>query len=157
MQRPISWALALVLASCSGGTPSPDGPSPQVSSRNALAGSDLRATGASSVYDALKQLRPTWLTPQRSLSREGALAGGASSSGRNEADPRQATSGSAGASSGVALAVVLDGIRVGGVTYLQGLSVEGVQVIRLIEGTEAARRWGPQAGAGVIEVVRGGS
>lgn len=49
--------------------------------------------------------------------------------------------------------VYLDGIRLGGVSSLQGIATQTIQYIRYFSGIEASTRWGLDHGRGVIFVV----
>lgn len=81
----------------------------------------------SSAYDVVRALRGTWLNPR----------------------------GAASIRTRVEVQVYLDGVHLGGVDMLKGLSTPTVQYIRYINGTDATTRWGIGHGRGVIYVGTG--
>ena len=81
----------------------------------------------SSAYDVVRALRSNWLNAR----------GIASLRYRTEVQ------------------VYLDGVHLGGVDMLQGISTPAVQYIRYINGTDATTRWGIGHGRGVIFVGTG--
>ncbi|MHB0962648.1 MAG: hypothetical protein ACYC5V_05510 [Gemmatimonadaceae bacterium] len=81
----------------------------------------------SSAYDVVRALRSNWLS----------------------------TRGSASLRSKVEVQVYLDGVHLGGVQALQGLSTPSIQYIRYINGTDATTRWRIGHGRGVIFVGTG--
>lgn len=81
----------------------------------------------SSAYDVVRALRSNWL------------------SSRGDASIRLRTE----------VQVYLDGVHLGGVEMLQGISTPAIQYIRYFNGTDATTRWGIGHGRGVIYVGTG--
>lgn len=80
-----------------------------------------------SAYDVVRALRGTWLNPR----------------------------GAASIRSRVEVQVYLDGVHLGGVDMLKGISTPTVQYMRYVNGTDATTRWGIGHGRGVIYVGTG--
>ncbi len=81
----------------------------------------------SSAYDVVRALRSNWLST------------------RGIASLRLKTE----------VQVYLDGVHLGGVQALQGISTPAIQYIRYFNGTDATTRWGIGHGRGVIYVGTG--
>jgi hypothetical protein len=97
------------------------------------------ATGASTAYDVVRQLRSSWLVERGIRGTGGATAPGAEVSSPSD--------GPAG------VVVYRDGTRVGGFSELQNIPVESIQEIRWMDGRDATQRFGTGHGAGAIEVI----
>ncbi len=125
-----SLALAVIVLGCGSGggaDTATDGPTPQRSGRNRLTQAEMLETTATTVYEAVQQLRPTWFTPRGT-------------------DP----------SSGDPLipVVYVDGVRAGDLEFLRQLRIEEVERLRYINARDATTRWGTGVPGGVIEVSR---
>lgn len=81
----------------------------------------------SSAYDVVRALRGTWLNPR----------------------------GAASIRSRVEVQVYLDGVHLGGVDMLKGISTPTIQYMQYINGTDATTRWGIGHGRGVIFIGTG--
>lgn len=97
--------------------------------RSVITREQLLSRQFSSAYDAVHAIRGNWLIAhgKESLTRA------------------------------VEIQVYLDGVRMGGLSTLQGMSTETVQYIRFYSGIEATTRWGLDHGRGAIFVVSQGS
>jgi hypothetical protein len=81
----------------------------------------------SSAYDVVRALRGTWLNPR----------------------------GAASIRTRVEVQVYLDGVHLGGVDMLKGISTPTIQYIRYFNSTDATTRWGIGHGRGVIYIGTG--
>ena len=116
------WALAII--ACTGCSSSGNSGSTS-SPRGALTQEAMLQTGHPSVFDAVQQLRPQWMTVR-----------GAGRTGR----PAE-------------ILVFVDGSMFGPINSLRQLQVNSVSTVNFLSATEAATRWGTLAGdGGVIEV-----
>jgi hypothetical protein len=132
---------ALSLAACASGS-SAGGDTAAAPRRNSTvitAQEIAAATGASTAYDVVRQLRPAWLVERGIRGTGGAAAPGALTS--------TATEGPAG------VVVYRDGTRLGGFSELQNIPAETVGEIRWLDGRDATQRFGTGHGAGAIEIT----
>jgi hypothetical protein len=115
--------LVMVAASCAtgtGGTTARSGP------RNELTQAQMIATNTSTVYDAIRRLRPGWLRVRGSTSTRPGAGG---------------------------ILVYMDGVRAGPVDRLQQMNVTSVTMARYVSPNDATTRWGTGHSAGVIEII----
>ena len=61
--KPLAVAATLAAVACGAASSTPDSPAPQ-SSRDQITAAEILATNTSSVFDAIRRLRPTWLRPR---------------------------------------------------------------------------------------------
>lgn len=115
--------LALLLAVGCAGRPG-QGPSTERQRRDVLTQTQILATRASNLYDAVVALRSNWLLPRGIDSFQ---------------------------SPGSVL-VYFDDTRLGGVETLQTISPSSIGYIQYFDGTDASGRWGLDHGHGVIYV-----
>ena len=119
--------LVLLLATASAGCATGTAEERQaMSSLNVLSGDQLRETGGTTLWDALRQLRPQWLRPRASAS----LISGA----------------------GDEPIVYLHGIEHGGLETLQRMNIDQVRRVEFVDGRDATTRFGTGHGSGVILV-----
>jgi hypothetical protein len=124
---PMLVGLMLAVASC--GTP-PRGASPR-GSRDVITRAQMVEVNASTVYDAVQKLNPTWLTSRGPVSV-------------TNMSPTVAT-------------VYMSGNEVGDIEFLRSLRPDDVDEVRYYEAGEASARFGMGHPRGVIEVIpRGG-
>jgi hypothetical protein len=97
------------------------------SRRNRITGEEMAESNASTVYQALSLLRPSWLSGRGPVSMT---------------DPTEARPN-----------VYMNGNRVGDLDYLRNINVIDVREIRFWEPGEAGARFGMGNPRGVIEVV----
>ena len=118
--------VVLVAAACGMNTA---GATPR-GSTNTITRDQMMQVGASSVYDAVQKLQPSWLTSR---------------------GPTSMTDSSPSVAS-----VFMNGNQVGDVEYLRGLRLEDVEAVRYYEAGEAGARFGMGHQRGVIEVIPNG-
>lgn len=123
----LSGLLALSIAGGCAGGSQSSGGTPD--DRSLLTREQIVGRQFSTAYDAVRSLRGNWL-----------IARGKESLNRN-----------------VEIQVYVDGVRMGNIVALQGVSAEIVQYIRFFSGIEATTRWGLDHGRGAIFVVTQGS
>jgi ABC-type phosphate transport system substrate-binding protein len=125
-------ALALLTA-CGGGAgtaATAEATTPQRRDANVISEEELRAVTSSSVYDAIRRLRPAWrLQPLPTTALLGQSEG--------------------------QLMVYVDGARFGNAESLRQMQPSGVLSIRFYSPSEAEARFGPGHLKGAIEVVTG--
>lgn len=93
---------------------------------NVLTGDQLRATDATTVWDALRRLRPQWLRPRATSSLVEPLS----------EEP----------------IVYVQGIRHGPLRSLQQMNIDRVRRVEFIDRRDATTRFGTGHGGGVIMV-----
>lgn len=96
-------------------------------SANTITAEELAGTGVTTVYDAIQQLRPQWLTSVRMRS-----------SGTSDE-----------------LQVYLDTNRYGTLESLRRMAIGGIQAVRFLSAAEATNRFGTGNSAGAIVVSMG--
>jgi hypothetical protein len=124
----LHWLAAgtLLLAACGGGTRARrDGPAPR--DPNLITADEISRISVMNAYDAVKRLRPQFLTPHGAVSLT---------------DPRANIP-----------VVYLDGMRYGDASALAGIDAAGIAAIRYISGPEAQQRFGTNNLAGAILVT----
>jgi outer membrane cobalamin receptor len=99
-------------------------------SRNVLTAEDFQNRPERNLYDLLARVRPNWLRPQG-----GNLVSGTSP-----------------------VVVYVNNVRFGGVQALRDITLDEVERVRFVDGTDAATRYGLNTDGGVLEVTtrRGG-
>jgi len=99
-------------------------------SRNVLTAEDFENRAEHNLYDLLARIRPNWLRPQGAN-----LVSGTSP-----------------------VVVYVNNVRFGGVDALRDMTLDEVERVRFIDGTDAATRYGLNTDGGVLEVTtkRGG-
>jgi hypothetical protein len=121
--------LALVTA-CGGGAgtgAAADPATPKRRDPSVISEEELRSASISSVYDAIRRLRPSWrLQPQPTVIL-----------GQNESE----------------FFVYVDGTRFGNVASLRQMQPSGILSIRYFSPSEAEARFGPGHLRGAIEIV----
>jgi outer membrane receptor for ferrienterochelin and colicin len=99
--------------------------SPSRQSRNVLTAEDFQDQAERNLYDLLARRRPHWLRPQGVN-----LATGTSP-----------------------VVVYVNNVRFGGVEALVDITLDQVERVRFVDGTDAATRYGMNTDGGVIEVT----
>ena len=94
------------------------------SPQDVLMAEDLAKSGENNLLYALERLRPNWIRPRGAVSFRGA-------------NP---------------VIVYVDGLRMGGVDYLEIVMINQVESVRFVDAADAATRWGLNVVGGVIEV-----
>lgn len=122
-QTAVLLAGALLVGAC--GTPRAGGVSPGPS--NTITREQMIDVGASTVYDAVQKLQPSWLTSR---------------------GPRSLTDNTPSVAS-----VYVGGSNVGDIEYLRNLRPDAVAYVRYWDVREASARFGMGHPRGVIEVV----
>lgn len=118
------FAVVLLISSCASSTQS-DSSRPGTS-RNMISGEELaELPGQSSCLDAVRRLRSNWLR----------------------------TRGMAGLGSTQVVLAYVDGVRAGGVDFLESRPLDGIVEIRYYNGRDATTKWGTGVGGGVIELI----
>jgi len=112
--------ITMTTAACAAGT---RGSTPGIS-RRTLLGDEIRASSASTAYDAVAALRPEWLTR------------------RGRPSIRSAEE----------LVVYVDGMRQGGVTSLRSIRATDIFQMEYLDGPSATVQFGTGHGGGVILV-----
>jgi hypothetical protein len=105
-------------------TPASQAGSPSAG-QDVLTAEDLAEAGENNLLYALERLRPNWIRPR------GAVA----LSGSNP------------------VVVYVDGLRMGGVSYLEVIAINQVESVTFVDAADAATRWGLNVVGGVIEVT----
>lgn len=95
--------------------------------RDRLTREEMAGTNNQTVYEAVEELRPEWLTARGSVSAT---------------DPTPARAN-----------VYMNGTRMGGVDYLRGVAILDVEYVRFWEAGEAGVRFGMGNPRGVIEII----
>lgn len=103
-----------------------DAPNERSSRRDVLTSEQLVETQRMNVYEAVRQLRPRWLTTR----------GGARAQGQ------------------LTVSVYIGRQRMGGVDFLETLDPQDVGQIRFYTGSEATTIFGTNAAGGVLEITR---
>ncbi len=118
------FALAVATSGCassgSGGGPASTGGNPNVISR-----AQLDQLTTSDLYDAIRRLRPNWLTARGSTTLIGEQA---------------------------QVAVYMNGSRLGGPGVLRGIDIDGVTSVEYLSPSDATNRYGTDHMAGVIVI-----
>lgn len=96
-------------------------------SRNALTQAEMLETTATTIMEAVRQLKPMWLVPR-----------GTAPSGQQQIRP----------------VIYIDGVRAGELELLDQIRIEEVERLRYLSGRDATTRWGTGVAGGVIEVFR---
>jgi len=123
-------AIAVVAACASGGT-SGSSAKPRYS-QNVITTAELATVDAADAYQAVRQLRPQFLTNSRGPTQMGTRAG----------------------STDAGIQVYLDDQRLGDVTSLAQIPKNDVKEIRFLSASEASSRFGTGNTSGAIVVVR---
>lgn len=118
-------ALSLALCLAAGCATGTRGPSGTSTRRDLLTREQMLERHFTTTYDAVQALRGNWLNARGTDSFT---------------NPSE-------------VLVYLDGMRLGGITTLQGIGTQTVQYLRHFNGIDAAARWGLDHGSGVIFVV----
>ena len=96
--------------------------------RNVLTAEEIATRpGISNAYDAVRELRPAWLTSRGVTSTENPGAGG--------------------------IQVYVDGVQMGGLSELQSIGVDRIQELRFLSAEDATMRYGTGNTSGAIEVT----
>lgn len=120
----IAVMVAIIVGACSTGPRRGNGSS--TSSRDVLTHEQIMETQARTALDAVRSLRPSWLTPR--------------GSGTSMQPPP--------------IMVFIDNVRSGAsINRLEAIDVQSVQEIRWINARDATTRWGTGVAGGVIQVL----
>jgi hypothetical protein len=126
----LTVALALVVASCASGATGTAATGGGRVDQSRLTTDELRTDiGARNLYDFITRARPHWLSRRPTQTT------------RDQTD----------------IVVYRDGVRLGGRETLRDISVDIVESVRLLSGSEAASRFGLDHQFGAILVVTGRS
>jgi hypothetical protein len=117
----VATAALIVLAACSGSAPKQ---TTARADRNLLEVEEIRASGTSDAFSAVRALRPQWLRHR-----------GVSTINLRES-----------------IKVYVDNTLVGGPDHLRQITTSSVESIRYMDGLEATQRWGLDHGVGAIMV-----
>jgi len=120
---PTFAGLLLILSAC--GTPGP-GATPR-GNRNVITREEMLAVNASTVYEAVQKLNPSWFTSRGPVSAT---------------DPTPTVAN-----------VFMTGSQVGDIEFLRTLRPDDVNEVRYYEAGEAGARFGMGHPRGVIEVI----
>ncbi len=126
MRSVMAAGVVLVVAACGMNTA---GATPR-GSMSTITHDQMVDVGASSVYDAVQKLQPSWLTSR---------------------GPTSMTDSSPSVAS-----VFMNGNQVGDIEYLRGVRLDDVEAVRYYEPGEAGARFGMGHQRGVIEVIPNG-
>src|SRR5688572_30112849 len=126
VRRSLLACLLLAAAACGGSGASTSETTPRPRARNDLITLDeLSRVQWQNAYDLINSLRPNWLRSRGVTTIEGA--------------PTE-------------IQVVLDDVRLGGLTSLRGLPVSGITFIQWFDGISASSRWGLDFSSGAIYI-----
>lgn len=120
------------------------------SSKYVLVAADLARVKADNLYDAVRKLRPNFLSSRRGPTTFTRLS--ASTPGQDDS-PSPGTGTPSARSESQPIIVYVDGARADGVDNLRNFSADQVKEVRFIPGPEAAVRYGTDHGGGVLLVA----
>jgi hypothetical protein len=116
--------LSALVALTTGCASSGAGGSSSGGSRDLLTREEIQQSGAGTLYDAIQRERPTWLRARGPITGQGQDG----------------------------IHVIMDGVRVGDVNFLQSARVDNVLEVRFINARDATTRWGTGFSSGAIEI-----